>query len=132
MSTVSRRTGQPAWLVPAFAVAMGLVLFGAGWAGGSVVAGLGMLVAMVLVALGSVLAARRSETVKGLLDHRDERIASIDLQASALSGLVLIVAVIVGFVVSLAQGHDGSPYGQLAAIGGVTYILAVIGLRLRG
>jgi hypothetical protein len=33
-----------------------------------------------------VLAGRRSETVRGLLDHRDERLHAIDLRATATSG----------------------------------------------
>jgi hypothetical protein len=33
--------------------------------------------------------------------------------------------------VELAEGRDGGPYGQIMAVGGVTYILAVIVVRRR-
>jgi hypothetical protein len=32
----------------------------------------------------------------------------------------------------LANGDDGSPYGQLLAVGGIAYIAAVAFLRWRG
>jgi len=43
-----------------------------------------------------------------------------------------LVSVIIGaFVVELARGHDGNPYGWLGAVGGVTYLVAIVVLRLR-
>jgi hypothetical protein len=44
----------------------------------------------------------------------------------------VITAIIVVFVIEPARGHDGSPYAWLGAIGGLTYLLAVVVLRLRG
>jgi hypothetical protein len=55
----------------------------------------------------------------------------LDLQATAMAGLVLIVAVIVAFIVEVAQGHSGEPYDWLGAIGGLAYLAAVIVLRVR-
>jgi hypothetical protein len=86
---------------------------------------------MALFSAGIVLAARRSETVQGLLDRRDERISAIDVKATAFSGMALITAILVAFVVELARGQDGMPYAWLAALGGVSYVTAVIVLRLR-
>jgi len=60
------------------------------------------------------------------------RFRTIDIHATALAGLVVIVAVIVGFVVELARGHDGNPYGWLGAIGGITYLAAIVVSRIRG
>jgi hypothetical protein len=34
-------------------------------------------------------------------------------------------------VVEIAQGKDGSPYSQLGAVGGVTYLAALVWLRFR-
>jgi hypothetical protein len=45
---------------------------------------------------------------------------------------VVILAVIAGFVVELARGHNGDPYTWLGAIGGLSYLAAVIFMRLRG
>jgi hypothetical protein len=40
--------------------------------------------------------------------------------------------VIIGaFVVELARGHDGSPYAWLGAVGGISYLVAIVVLRLR-
>jgi hypothetical protein len=67
-----------------------------------------------------------------LLDHRDERITAIDLRATAVTALVLIAVVLVAFVVQIARGQSGWPYGMLGAVGGVSYLAAVIVLRIRG
>ena len=47
-------------------------------------------------------------------------------------GLVLIVALIVAGLTEIAQGHSGSPYTWLCAIGGLSYVLAVAFFRWRG
>jgi hypothetical protein len=77
--------------------------------------------------------AGRSETIRGLRgDGRDERFAQIDLRATAVAGLVLIVTLIVAGLTEIAQGHSGSPYTWLCAIGGLSYALAVALFRWRG
>ena len=74
----------------------------------------------------------RSDLIRGLRgDGRDEYWARIDLHATALSGFAVITAVIVMCFWEWAHGRDGSPYAQLGAIGGVAYVLAIVGLRLR-
>ena len=102
------------------------------WLGGSLSQGLISLA--VLAGFGLiVLLAGRSETVRGLRgDGRDERFVQIDLQATALSGLAVIVALIVAWLVATARGQSGSPYGWLLAIAGLTYLLAVAWFRWRG
>jgi len=88
----------------------------------------------VLVAFGLVvLLAGRSETIRGLRgDGRDERFAQIDLQATAVSGLAVLVTLIVAWLVAVARGQSGSPYDWLLAIGGLAYALAVAWFRWRG
>ena len=54
------------------------------------------LLLMLGVAGAMLLASRRSETVKGLLDRKDERIRGIDNDATMFAGMAVIVAVIVG------------------------------------
>jgi hypothetical protein len=76
--------------------------------------------------------ARRSETLAGIGGPtRDERWETIDVHATALAGVVVMVAVIGAFLVEVAQGKDGSPYFALGAVGGLAYILAVALLRWR-
>jgi hypothetical protein len=119
------------WTIPAFSVVMGLVLLGANIVGHQPVLGLWSLGIMLLFG-AAVLLGGRSETIRGLRgDGRDERFAMLDLQATAMAGLVLIVAVIVAFIVEVAQGHSGEPYDWLGAVGGLAYLAAVIVLRVR-
>jgi drug/metabolite transporter (DMT)-like permease len=119
------------WFLPLFALGMGGVLFGAQAIGGHPGSGLASLGIMAFA--GAVfLFGGRSETIRGLRgDGRDERFQRIDIHATAFSGTVVIVAVIVGFVVELARGHNGNPFTWLGAIGGVAYLAAVIAMRLR-
>ena len=120
------------WATTTFSVVMGLVFLVAGWVGISPAAGIGMAAVMLVFAGGVELAARRSETVKGLLDRSDERITAMDLNATAFAGLVLIGVILVAFVVEIVRGRDGMPYAWLGAVAGVAYLLAILVQRLRG
>jgi hypothetical protein len=133
MTRISR---QPAtsgkWLIPATCLVFGGFVLLAAWIGGQLVSGLIGL--GIMAAFGLFVAVTgRSETVRGLRgDGRDERFAQIDLRATAVTGLVLITAVIVAFLIEVARGHSGAPYTWLGALAGLTYILAVTCLRWRG
>jgi hypothetical protein len=85
-----------------------------------------------MAAFGSVfvLLAGRSETIR-LIGSPDERWRAIDLAASAIAGLVLITVIIGAFAWELAHGRDGSPFTQLGAIAGVSYLVALLILRSR-
>ena len=126
------KTSRKYLATPIFGVLMGVVYLVAFWAGGSLTYGLFGLAVMVAFSLLLLVARRHSETVRGLLDHRDERISAIDLRATAVTALVMIAVVLVAFVVEIARGHSGWPYSLLGAVGGVTYLAAVIVLRIRG
>jgi hypothetical protein len=120
------------WFLPLFSVALGAVMLAAQWIGGSAQSGLVSL--GIMSAFGAlVLFGGRSETIRGLRgDGRDERFRQIDIHATALAGIAVITAIIVAFTVELARGHDGNPYGWLGAVAGVSYLIAVAVLRLRG
>jgi hypothetical protein len=119
------------WTLPVFSLVLGAVLLGANIAGHQLA--LGLLSLGIMTAFGlAVLLGGRSETVRGLRgDGRDERFAMLDLQATALAGLALLIAVIVAFIVEVARGHSGEPYDWLGAIAGLAYLAAVIVLRVR-
>jgi prepilin signal peptidase PulO-like enzyme (type II secretory pathway) len=123
--TIARRR----LVVPAVSVFFGLAYLVAGLVGGDPGFGLVGLGVMVAFALIFVLLARRSETVEGLLDRRDERINAIDRDASLIAGLAVLLTVLGMFVIEIARGEDGSPYYQLAAVGGVFYLGSVVVLR---
>jgi hypothetical protein len=128
----SRGITRSKWFLPSFSLFLGLVVLGASWLGGH--PGAGAVSLAILAAFGLFfLLAGRSETIRGLRgDGRDERFAQIDLQATAVTGLVLIVVLIVAWLVATARGQSGSPYGWLCAIGGLAYALAVAWFRWRG
>ena len=120
------------WFLPLFALGLGVVVLAVSWAGGSLSSGLISLAVMAGFGL-FILLAGRSETIRGLRgDGRDERFAQIDLQATAVVGLVLIVTLIVAWLTEIAQGHSGTPFTWLCAIGGLSYALAVAFFRWRG
>jgi len=120
------------WFVPSFSLVIGLVILVVSWLGGHPADGAISLAIMVVFGL-VVLLAGRSETIRGLRgDGRDERFAQIDLQATAAAGLALIVALIVAWLVAMARGQSGSPYGWLLAIAGLAYVLTVVYFRWRG
>jgi hypothetical protein len=130
----ARTAGPRRWAgltTPLVSVGIGIAYFIAGWLGGDLGFGLAGLALMTAVAIVLVLVKGRSETVAGLLDRTDERINDLDLKATAFAGLVVILAVIAAFVVELARGQDGSPYSWLGALGGVSYVVALVTLRLR-
>lgn len=120
------------WATPAVAVLGGIAYLVAAWVSGRPGLGAVLLGIMLAFAVVILLASRRSETVRGILDRRDERITRIDLVATAAAGTAVILAVIVGAIAELARGHSGTPYIWLAAIGGVVYLGSVAVLRLRG
>jgi hypothetical protein len=128
---LSERLQHSRYPVPVFAVLMGGALLlieghAGDWRGGLESLGI-MAAAAALFLFGG-----RSETIRGLRgDGRDERIAMIDLRATAFAGIAIIIAVIVGFMIELGRGHDGSPYTLLGFIGGVTYVGAILFQRFR-
>jgi hypothetical protein len=120
------------WFAPLLSVALGIVVFAAQWVGGD--PGSGLMSLGIMTGFGAlILFGGRSETIRGLRgDGRDERFRMIDIHATALAGLAVIVAIIVAFIVELAKGHNGSPYAWLGAIGGLTYLVAIVVFRIRG
>ena len=126
------RVTRSKWFVPLLSVALGIVVFIAQWIGGD--PGSGLVSFGIMAGFGAlILLGGRSETIRGLRrDGRDERFRMIDIHATALAGLAVILAIIVAFIVELAKGHSGNPYGWLGAIGGITYLVAIVVFRIRG
>jgi hypothetical protein len=120
------------WWMPLFSVFLGLVILAAFAIGGDVAGGLWSLAVMTAVGALFLLGGRRSETLRGLGGPgRDERWAMIDIHATALSGMVTIAVVLGAWLHEIANGDDGSPYGQIGAVAGISYVLAVLLLRRR-
>src|ERR1700719_3224325 len=100
MQTTSR-TSRKYLATPIFGVLMGVVYLVAFSVAGNLLDGVLALAVMVAFSVALLLARRRSETVRGLLDHRDERISAIDLRAIPITALSLIAVVRGAFVVQL-------------------------------
>jgi len=119
------------WFLPAFSVFLGLVCLGAFWLGGKPGDGVRALGLMSVLALVFLLGGR-SETIRALRgDGRDEYWERIDVHASALSGFVMIGVVLGLTIWEWAHGRDGSPYAQLCALAGLSYVAALAFLRWR-
>ena len=121
----------PWWFMPLFSLGLGVACMVAFWLGGDRNQGLFSLALMG--GLGAVFAlGGRSETIRGLRgDGRDEYWQGLDEGATLVAGFVLILAVIAMCMWEWAHGRNGSPYVQLAAITGLSYIVALVALRLR-
>jgi hypothetical protein len=120
------------WFLPGLCLGIGAVVLAVSWAGGDPSGGMYGLAVMAVFGLLLLLFGRRSETVRGLTTNRDERFTQIDLRATAFSGLVVILAVIVAWLVEIGRGHSGQPYTWLGALGGLAYLVAVAFFRWRG
>jgi hypothetical protein len=87
----------------------------------------------IMAAFGALLVAGgRSESLRTLRGDTDERGRFIDRRATALAGLAVALAAIVGCVVRLAQGNtDPGVYGLFAAVFGLSYLAALLWLHRR-
>lgn len=61
----------------------------------------------------------------------DERQRMLDRDATAVSGVAMGAAAIVGAIVETARGDDIAGYGVIAAVGGIAYVIALVVLRAR-
>jgi hypothetical protein len=131
MPTARRELWRSRWWMPGFSLFLGALMLGAFWIGGKPGDGVAAFGAMAAVAALFAFGGR-SETLRGLGGPgRDERWAMIDLRATAFAGVVTILAIIGAWLVAIASGEDGSPYGQLGAVAGIAYIVGVALLRWR-
>ena len=121
------------WWAPLYSLGLGAIVFAAFAIGDNPADGAKAFALFALVAVVFWFGGDRSDTLGGIGGTgRDERWAAIDLRASAFGGFVVILATMGAWLYELADGRDGSPYGQLLAVGGVAYIAAIAFLRRRG
>ena len=121
------------WGMPAFGLLIGVLLFAASAVGGQPMVGLGMFAVMALYSAVLVVFGGRSETI-GVLGGRpaDERLASFNLAATAVAGLVAILVALGGFLWQIAHGQSGSDFALVAAAAGIGYVVALVWFRWRG
>ncbi|MEV5242986.1 hypothetical protein AB0K89_28315 [Streptomyces cinnamoneus] len=69
--------------------------------------------------------ASRSDVAAQLSGHEeDERRQLINLRATAMTGNVLVAALVCGVAYELVHGELGGPFTMLSALGGITYVIA--------
>ena len=131
----SKRTGLPQWkswwLLPLIYVALGVVILVANAISGNTWSGVAWFAVMAGVAALYALGGKFEVIRQARGDFEDERDASINRKAMAATGTTLVVVLTACIVFELARGNNPSPYSVLMAIGGVTYIAALIIQRYR-
>src|SRR5919204_3395311 len=112
-----RHLSRAPWLV-IWSLALGVVFFTAAAIGGHL--GNGFVSLGLFVAFAAIFYfGSGNETIGGLAaPRRDERWAMINQRALAFAGTVLVLILIGGWLVELANGKDGSPYSEVMG-GGV-------------
>lgn len=114
------------------AIVIGLAYLIGGWLGSGPGLGLAMFAIMLTTAVGIEVAGRRSDVMRGMLAHTDERLTGIDLRATVVTGVVVILVDLAAFVGQTARGADASPYVWLGAMAGATYVVTLFILLRRG
>jgi hypothetical protein len=61
----------------------------------------------------------------------DERQRGMDRDATAIMGLAMGVAALVGAIVEIARTANPGPYGVMCAVGGISYVVGLIVVRRR-
>jgi len=118
--------------VAAVLVAAGIALTAAMWSHGQVGLAVATGVFYAVAATVSFLWAGGSGDVAAIMRAEgDERQRAIDVEATAVTGLVLIVAIVVGGVVELFRTGSMGQYGLMGALAGTTYAVSLAVLRRR-
>lgn len=104
----------------------------AAWIGGDPGLGIGLAIFYVVAAAIAYVWARGKGDIAAVMRAGgDERQRMLDQRATAVSGLAMSVAAIGGLIVESARGNDVGGYGVIAVVGGISYVVALVVLRLR-
>jgi drug/metabolite transporter (DMT)-like permease len=119
------------WLIAAVPVGLGGVILVAEAMNGNLTSGLVWF--GVIAAFGALLAfGGRFEAIRQARgDDEDERDAAIATRAMALTGTVFVILLTGAIVFEAVRGDDLSPYRQLMAVGGTTFVVAMLVLHRR-
>jgi hypothetical protein len=61
----------------------------------------------------------------------DERQRGMDRDATAIMGIVVVLAAILGVIIQTARNADPGAYGVICAVGGISYAVSLFALRRR-
>ena len=109
-------------------------LAAATWVGGNHGRAIGLIAFYAVAAIAAYVWSGRDSDVGTILRAgADERQRRLDRDATALSGLAMAVAAIIGAIVSAARNHgDIGGYGVICFVGGLTYAVSLLVLKRRG
>jgi hypothetical protein len=110
---------------------VGLALAAATWIAHSHAWAVGVAVfAVTAAAVVGVIGRRDSDLATALRGGGDERQVRSDRDATALAGLLMIVAALIGAVVTaFVSNGDPGPFGVICAVGAVGYIVGRVVFR---
>lgn len=126
------KTAHGTWVVPGLCVVLGVVMLAIQAARGD--AALGVVLLAIMWGYGAVVVVLRRRTEIGELmagGTTDERRRAIQVQALAVTGQVMIVVLVGGFLVQLARDGDAQPWTSLGALAGATYLVSLAVIRAR-
>jgi uncharacterized membrane protein len=128
---MTARSSRSTWLAGVVPALLGAAILAAELTAGDVAEGLVWFA--LLAGVGALLAfGGRFESVRlARGDGEDEREAMINQRAMAAVGTVLMIALTVLVVFEIARGDDPSPYTQIVALGGASYVVALLVLHRR-
>jgi hypothetical protein len=102
------------------------------WVGGSAAWAIAVGAAFVVLATGAfVWAGGAGDAAAILRADPDERQRGLDRDATAVMGVVVVLAALVGAVVSIGRSGNPGAYGVLCAVGGAAYAVSLTVLRRR-
>jgi hypothetical protein len=130
MSGIRSRTRRGATSIAL--LAGGAALATATWIGGSTAWAIGTAVAFIALAAGAfVWAGGSGDTAAILGADRDERQRGLDRDATAVTGVVMVIAALAAAVISIGRTGNPGGYGLLRLVGGVGYAGSLAVLRMR-
>ena len=113
-------------------VAAGFALTAATWSHGNHGLAVATAAFYAVAATASFVWAGGSGDVAAIMRAGgDERQRAIDVEATAVTGLVLIVAIVIGGIVELFRTGSLGQYGLMGALAGTTYAVSLTVLRRR-
>ena len=104
----------------------------ASWVSGDHGLAIGLLVFYVITAgIAFLWAGGKGDVAAIMRVGGDERQRGIDRDATAMTGMALSVAAIVGAIIQTARSSNPGAYGVMCLVGGISYSVSLFVLRRR-
>jgi len=125
VTNTTTRTGYRGAVAAVLAIG-GIAVAIAAWASGEHGLAIGLLITYGVAAVIAVVWSAGSGDVAAIIRAGgDERQQSIGLHAIAITGMVMVIASLIGVVVATARTGDSGGYGVMSAVGGISYAISL-------